>query len=213
MTATSPVQALVAAGLARPVADESFDRFARLVQRQLGVPTALVTLVLPDEQVYPGALGLPDPYQATRRTTLAEPLCGETIKTGGPLVVEDLRAHPRLSRTATVTELGMGSYAGFPIFDRHGTAVGTVCALDTEPHAWSSSDLATLADLAAACTAELRLRLERQRAHRIQKVAVHATRRTRMLLDLTDRFAAATTLDEIVDAIHRAGGRLAPAAE
>jgi len=199
------VQALVAAGLARPVADESFDRFARLVQRQLGVPTALVTLVLPDSQVYPGALGLPDPFQATRRTTLSEPLCGETIRSGAPLVVEDLRADPRFASRETVTELGMGSYAGFPIFDRHGTAVGTVCALDTEAHAWSATDLATLADLAAACTAELRLRLERQRAHRIQQVAVHATRRTRMLLDLTDRFAAATTLDEIVDALRASG--------
>ncbi|MCK9793955.1 SpoIIE family protein phosphatase [Isoptericola sp. 4D.3] len=208
MTAAAAVQALVAAGLARPVADESFDRFARLVQRQLKVPTALVTLVLPDAQVYPGALGLPDPYQATRRTTLAEPLCGETVTTGRPLVVEDLRADPRFAGRETVTQLGMGSYAGFPIFDRHGTAVGTVCALDREPHAWSATDLATLADLAAACTAELRLRLERQRAHRIQKVAVHATRRTRMLLDLTDRFAAATTLDEIVDALRASGSGL-----
>ncbi|MFD6176205.1 MULTISPECIES: SpoIIE family protein phosphatase [unclassified Isoptericola] len=205
MTYGPAIGALVAAGLARPVADASFDRFARLVQRQLGVPTALVTLVLPDSQVYPGALGLPDPYQATRRTTLSQPLCGETVQTGLPLVVEDLRADPRFAGRETVTELGMGSYAGFPIFDRHGAAVGTVCALDVEPHAWSDTDLATLADLAAACTAELRLRLERQRAHRIQQVAVHATRRTRMLLDLTDRFAAATTLDEIVDALRASG--------
>ncbi|MFC8598294.1 MULTISPECIES: SpoIIE family protein phosphatase [unclassified Isoptericola] len=205
MTAAPAIEALVAAGLARPVADDSFDRFARLVQRQLGVPTALVTLVLPDSQVYPGARGLPEPYQVTRRTTLAEPLCGESVRTGQALVVEDLRAHPRLSRTATVTELGMGSYAGFPIFDRHGTAVGTVCALDVEAREWSATDLATLADLAAACTAELRLRLERQRAHRIQQVAVHATRRTRMLLDLSDRFASATTVDEIVDALRASG--------
>ena len=70
MTAAHPARALEAAGLARPVADASFDRIARLVQRQLGVPTALVTIVLPDAQVYPGALGLPDPFQATRRTTL-----------------------------------------------------------------------------------------------------------------------------------------------
>ncbi|CAM3497388.1 GAF domain-containing SpoIIE family protein phosphatase [Isoptericola cucumis] len=201
MTAAHPAQALEAAGLARPVADSSFDRIARLVQRQLGVPTALVTIVLPDAQVYPGALGLPDPFQATRRTTLTEPLCGTTISMGRPLVVEDLRADPVLSRTATVTELGMGAYAGFPIFDRNGIPVGTVCALDSEPHPWSSTDLATLADLAASCTAELRLRLERQRAHRIQKVAVHATRRTRLLLELTERFAGATTLEETVEAM------------
>jgi len=206
--AAAAVQALVAAGLARPVADESFDRFARLVQRQLGVPTALVTLVLPDAQVYPGALGLPGTLQLTRRTTLSEPLCGETVRTGEALVVEDLRADPRFAHRDTVTELGMGSYAGFPILDRHGTAVGTVCALDTEAHTWSPTDLATLSDLAAACTAELRLRLERQRAHRIQRVAVHATRRTRMLLDLTERFASATTLDEIVGALRASGSGL-----
>ncbi|GAA1725111.1 hypothetical protein GCM10009809_21090 [Isoptericola hypogeus] len=201
MISPSTADLLEEAGLARPVADESFDRFARLVQRHLGVPTALVTIVLPDSQVYPGARGLPEPYQATRRTTLADPLCGETISRGRRLVVSDLRADPRLSRTATVTELGMAAYAGYPIFDRHGTAVGTVCALDQQPRSWSASDLATLADLAAACTAELRLRLERRRAHRIQQVAVNATRRTRLLLDLTERFAGATTLEEIIEAV------------
>jgi serine phosphatase RsbU (regulator of sigma subunit) len=205
VTAPHPTRALEEAGLARPSADESFDRIARLVQRHLGAPTALVSIVLPGIQVYPGAVGMPRPIQHTRRTAYSDSLCGEVVETGRPLVVEDLRDHPRLAHTSTATELGAAAYAGFPVYDRNGTAVGTVCALDSEPHAWSPTDLATLADLAAACTAELRLRLERQRAHSIQRVAVHATRRTRLLLDLTERFAGSTTLTETVEALRKAG--------
>jgi hypothetical protein len=59
MTEAQAIRELVDAGLATPSADESFDRFARLVQRQLDVSAALVTLVLDDEQLFPGAVGLP----------------------------------------------------------------------------------------------------------------------------------------------------------
>src|SRR6478752_4989745 len=60
MTDAQAIHELVQAGLAEPASDESFDRFARLVHRQLGVASALVTLVLDDEAVLPGAHGLPD---------------------------------------------------------------------------------------------------------------------------------------------------------
>ena len=36
--------------------DPSFDRYARMVCRALGVPIALVSLVEDDRQVFPGAL-------------------------------------------------------------------------------------------------------------------------------------------------------------
>ena len=58
MTEAQAIFELVEAGLGTPTADESFDRFARLAKRQLGVPTAAVSLVLADEQVYPGAHGI-----------------------------------------------------------------------------------------------------------------------------------------------------------
>ncbi|MEK8226933.1 hypothetical protein NKG05_13870 [Oerskovia sp. M15] len=54
MTEAQAIFELVEAGLGSPIADESFDRFARLAMRQLGVPTAAVSLVLAEEQVYPG---------------------------------------------------------------------------------------------------------------------------------------------------------------
>ncbi len=184
MTDAQAIHELAQAGLAESVADESFDRFARLVRRQLGVPSALVTLVLDDGAVLPGALGLPEPYQSERRTPLSHTFCQFVTSDARPLVVEDARVVPHLASLRAVDDIGVVSYAGFPIFDPHGRAVGSLCAFDGRPRPWSDEDLATLADLASACTSELRLRLARARAKRMQRVALAANRRSRLLLEL-----------------------------
>ena len=44
--------------------DEAFERFAAMVRRLLGVPVALVSLVDADRQFFPGADGLPEPWNA-----------------------------------------------------------------------------------------------------------------------------------------------------
>ncbi|WP_407320154.1 SpoIIE family protein phosphatase [Isoptericola halotolerans] len=204
MVANPDGQSLADAGLDRPGADPSFDRFARLVSRHLGVSTALVTFVVSDTQLYPGALGLPEPLQTTRRSAFPHSMCAEVVHAGGPLTYTDLTAVPGEPARDLVVNLGIRAYAGFPVFDREGSAVGTVCALDALPHEWTRTDLDTLADLAEACSAEIRLRQERRRAQELQEVALRAGRRTQLLLDLTDRFSRATTLADLVVAVERA---------
>lgn len=205
MTDAQAIHELAQAGLAEPVADESFDRFARLVRRQLGVPSALVTLVLDDEAVLPGALGLPEPYQSERRTPLSHTFCQFVTSDARPLVVEDARVVPHLASLRAVDDIGVVSYAGFPIFDPHGRAVGSLCAFDGRPRPWSDEDLATLADLASACTSELRLRLARARAKRMQRVALAANRRSRLLLELSESFAAATSVRDVAERLSAVG--------
>lgn len=205
MTDAQAIHELAQAGLAEPVADESFDRFARLVRRQLGVPSALVTLVLDDEAVLPGALGLPEPYQSERRTPLSHTFCQFVTSDSRPLVVEDARVVPHLAALRAVDDIGVVSYAGFPIFDPQGRAVGSLCAFDGRPRPWSDEDLATLADLASACTSELRLRLARARAKRMQRVALAANRRSRLLLELSESFAAATSVRDVAERLSAVG--------
>ncbi|WP_435737894.1 SpoIIE family protein phosphatase [Cellulosimicrobium sp. PMB13] len=205
MTEAQAIRELVEAGLAGPTADESFDRFARLVQRQLGVPTALVSLVLEDEQVFPGALGLPEPYQSRRRTPLTHSFCQYVVDDTQPLVVADARDVPHLADNGAVHDLGVVAYAGFPIFDPRGRAVGSLCAIDARPRPWTDGDLATLADLAAACTSELRLRVARERARRMQRVALTANRRSRLLLDLSETFAAAQSVGDVAERLAAVG--------
>ncbi|WP_277213631.1 GAF domain-containing SpoIIE family protein phosphatase [Isoptericola croceus] len=207
VTAHPHGQSLADADLDRPGADPSFDRFARLVTRHLGVSTALVTFVMADAQLYPGALGLPEPLQTTRRSAFPDPMCAEVVRAAGPLAFADLTSVPGKPARALLEGLGIQAYAGFPVFDRDGSAVGTVCALHDVPHEWSQADLDTLADLAEACSAEIRLRQERRRAQQLQELALEAGRRTQLLLELTDRFARATTLADLVAALqHTAGG-------
>lgn len=199
------VRDLVQAGLGDPVADEAFDRFARLVRRHLDVPTAMVSLVLPEGQVIPGAHGLPEPYGSQRRLPLTHSFCRFVVDERSPLVVTDARAEPRLRENQAIPDLGVVAYAGFPIFDHRGRVVGSLCAADDAPRVWTQSDLATLADLAAACTSELRLRAERERARRIQQVAVQANRRSRFLLTLSEAFADATSVRDVEEVLAHVG--------
>jgi serine phosphatase RsbU (regulator of sigma subunit) len=199
MTEAQAIRELVDAGLATPSADESFDRFARLVQRQLDVSAALVTLVLDDEQLFPGAVGLPSLYQTLRSTPLTHSLCQYVVEDGRPLVVADAREVPRLAGNGAIDDLDIVAYAGFPIRDPQGRAVGALAAVHAQPRVWMEADLATLEDLAAACTAELGLRLAHDRAIALERVARTATRRASLLLDLSEAFAAAQSVEAIAE--------------
>ncbi len=208
MTDAQAIHELVQAGLAEPASDESFDRFARLVHRQLGVASALVTLVLDDEAVLPGAHGLPEPYQSARRTPRSHTFCQFVASEARPLVVEDARTVPHLATLRAVDDIGVVAYAGFPIFDPQGRAVGSLCAFDPRPRTWSDDELATLADLASACTSELRLRLARARARRMQRVALAANKRSRLLLELSESFAAATSVRDVAERLAAVGAAI-----
>lgn len=153
--------------------DPAFERFARLVRRQLDVPVALVTLVSSDEQVFPGAVGLPEPWQSTRCTPLRHSFCQHVVRSSAPLVISDARAEPLVADNLAIPDLHVIAYAGVPITDADGVVVGSLCAIDSRPRTWAEDDLAVLTDLAEACSSELQLRQAHQRA---DEVAAQARR-------------------------------------
>lgn len=192
-------------GLGAPTADEAFDRFARLVRRHLNVPAAVVYFVVRDGHLLAGASGLPEPMQSNRTLRFPGTLTNVVVTRGEPVVTADARVDPVLRDNYLVREMGLVALAGYPIYDLRGRAVGALCAVGGEPRAWSEEDLATIADLAAACSAELRLRAERERARRIQQTAVRANRRSRFLLSLSEAFANANTMDQVEEVIVEVG--------
>lgn len=176
MTAPDHVPAVVVAGAGRlnalqetglsATADAGMDRFARLVTSVLGVPVALVSLVEPTRQVFPGMVGLAEPWAARRATPLTHSLCQHVVTEGAPLILEDAREDARTCTSLAIGDLGVVGYAGMPLTDSDGHVLGSLCAIDTKPRHWSRGDLNDLEDLAAACSAELRLRIiSRQREH------------------------------------------------
>jgi GAF domain-containing protein len=72
--------------------------------------------------------------------------------------------------------------------------LGSLCAIDDQPRAWTPSELEVLGDLAAACSAELRLRIAAERADR-------ARRRTRLLLEASERLTRTVTVQDVIEAV------------
>src|ERR1700761_1006541 len=165
--------ALRLAGLTA-AADEAMERFARLVARVLAVPVALVSLVEADRQVFPGMVGLAEPWATTRQTPLSHSLCQHVITSGSPLVLPDARLDERTCASLAIPDLGVVAYAGMPLTDGQGHVLGSLCAIDSRTRAWTPQQLADLDDLAAACSGELRLRIMSQHAQQARDDAERA---------------------------------------
>jgi GAF domain-containing protein len=124
----------------------------------LGTTGALVTLVDRDRQVFAGCVGVGEPWLSRGGTPLSHSFCQHAVQSREPLLVSDARDHPVLRFNRAVGELGLISYAGIPLIDDAGHALGSLCVFDTRPRSWTPDDVATLEDLAASAMTEIRLR-------------------------------------------------------
>ncbi|MDM7830988.1 GAF domain-containing SpoIIE family protein phosphatase [Cellulomonas edaphi] len=183
--------------------DEGYERFARLARRMLDAPVSLVSFVDEAGQVFPGAVGLPEPWQSRRGTGLAHSFCQYVVRSDEPLVVTDARQVDFLADNLAIPDLHAIAYAGFPLHDGTGAAVGSLCAIDDRPRRWTDDELSALSDLAQACSAEVTLRSQQERARRAQHDARLAARHARLLLLMAEELADTTTVDEVLDAVQR----------
>lgn len=156
------LEALRLAGLTA-AADPGMDRFARLVARFLRVPVSLVSLLETDRQVFPGMVGLAEPWAARRETPLSHSFCQHVVIDRRPLVLEDTRVHQRTCASLAIPDLQVIAYAGMPLTDADGHVLGSLCAIDHKPRKWTAEELQDLGDLTAACSVELQLRIATER--------------------------------------------------
>ncbi|MFD7797273.1 SpoIIE family protein phosphatase [Streptomyces sp. NPDC059759] len=189
-------------------ADAGMDRFARLVTEVLGVPVALVSLIGSEQQLFPGMVGLGDPWASARQTPLSHSLCRHPVADGRPLVVGDARTDVRTRESLAVVEMGVVGYAGMPLTDGEGRVLGALCAIDTRPRDWTARELGVLEDLAAACSAELRLRVVSRQREQAQTAADEladrlrrALDRSQLLLRAADTLADTTGLTEVAQQV------------
>ncbi|WP_255658091.1 PAS domain S-box protein [Actinoplanes sp. L3-i22] len=150
------VAAVRATGLLDGPESPGLRRLTHLAARLLEVPTALVSLVLDDRQVFASHLGLPPAWAALGQTPLTHSFCQHVVDGDRPLVVTDARENPLVKDNLAITEIGVVAYAGMPI-RVDGQTLGAFCAIDGSPREWSEPDLAILSDLAAAVASEIEL--------------------------------------------------------
>src|SRR3954451_13435875 len=151
------VEAVRVTGLLDSDVTPSFDRLARLAAHVLNAPVALVSLVDADRQFFKSCLGLPEPWASERGSPLTHSFGQHAVPSREPLLVDDAREHPLLRDNLAIRDMGVIAYAGVPLIDAAGFALGTLCVIDSTPRHWSTHQLELLRDLAASVVTEISL--------------------------------------------------------
>jgi hypothetical protein len=149
------LDALHETGLLDSEITPSFDRLARLAAQVLNAPVALVSLVDADRQFFKSCLGLPEPWASQRGTPLSHSFCQHAVASREPLVVDDSREHELLRDNPAIRDIGVIAYAGIPLIDADGHALGTLCVIDSQPRHWTTHQIQLLSDLAASVVTEI----------------------------------------------------------
>ncbi|CAA9492217.1 MAG: hypothetical protein AVDCRST_MAG85-1294 [uncultured Solirubrobacteraceae bacterium] len=150
--------ALVRTGLLNGPIDAALDRLTGVVARVLDAPVALVSLVDADKQVFAGCIGLPEPWATDRQTPLSHSFCQHAVTSREPLIVADARKDPRVKDNLAIRDLDVIAYAGIPLIDRQGQALGSLCVIDHRPRRWTDAEVELLNDLATTVVDELESR-------------------------------------------------------
>jgi signal transduction histidine kinase len=137
--------------------EESFDRLTRLAAKLIGVPATFISLVDQTRDFYKSCFGFGEPLSTTRQLE-GRTFCHHAIVSSAPLVINDTTADPVFRAIPTVQSLGVRAYAGVPLMTDDGQAIGSFCAIDFAPRAWSALEIEILTELAASAMREIKLR-------------------------------------------------------
>lgn len=128
-------------------ADSSFDSFVELASELCDVPVALISLIDSSRQWFKANHGLPTILETSRDFAF----CAHAIAATDILEVGDTMQDARFADNPLVTgEPHFRFYAGAPLIDRHGNALGTLCTLDYRPRTLTEKQRAALRSLASA---------------------------------------------------------------
>ncbi len=138
--------------------EERFDRLTRLVAATLSVPVALISLVDTKRQFFKSTFGLPEPWRSERETPLTHSFCQHVVSRAAPLVIDDATLDPLVSDNLAIPDLNVRAYLGIPLISDEGHILGSLCAIDSEPHRWTARERVILADFAKLVEEQISLR-------------------------------------------------------
>ncbi len=146
--------------LLSPDVDPILADVAERAASRLGLPVSLVSVVL-DEALHVAGFHGPDGLwlAETRGHPVEWSFCAASVRTRGPLVVEDAETHPEHRSNPLVTQDGVRCYAGVPLISSRGHVLGNLCVVGLEQRTFAEQDLAVLRELAE----EAVRRIERRR--------------------------------------------------
>lgn len=162
LTATDETQRLLAlerSGLVDSAPERSFDRLTWLASNTLHMPVSLVTLLTSTRQWFKSRQGL-----EMTETPRDWSFCNRTILQRDVFTIEDLMLHQEFAENpAVVGAPYFRFYAGAPVIDPEGYALGAMCVIDYKPRVLKDDERTALSALAEIASDQIRLRAaERQ---------------------------------------------------
>lgn len=149
------LRALAATSLVDTPPEQVFDRLTWLASRIARTPMALVSLLTARRQWFKSRIGLDTP-----ETPREWAFCGHAILDSTPLIVTDASKDDRFAKNPLVIdEPGIRFYAGFPVIDKGGCRIGTLCVLDRQPRTLDQEQVRAIMELAAIASEEIARRI------------------------------------------------------
>ncbi|WP_294277349.1 GAF domain-containing sensor histidine kinase [uncultured Chryseobacterium sp.] len=149
------IQALHSYGILDTPYENDFDDLTELASVICQTPVALISLVDQNRQWFKSNKGL-----EVRETDRAHSFCAHAIlKPEHMMVVENARADVRFKDNILVTgKTNIVFYAGMPLIDSHGNALGTLCVIDHCERQLNESQVKSLKILSKTVMEKLELR-------------------------------------------------------
>ena len=134
------LEALRSYGLADEPFEPQFQTIVNTATLALNVPIAAVSLIESERQWFKAEFGL-----GVKENPRSIAFCSHTIESEDPLIVPDARLDARFRDNPLVTGAPhIRFYAGVPIVDADGYALGAFCIIDREPRNPSDDELTML---------------------------------------------------------------------
>ena len=194
------LQALATLDVNAESSAEALDRLIRIACRTLSVPVALVNLIGRDRQMFLGCGPLPEPWSSMREMPITAGWCPYALLADEAFAFADARTDPELANNPAAQRHGVVAYAGVPLRTAGGESIGTLCALDFQPHDWTQDELELMADLAASAVDELHL-LTASRLLERDHERLHALETVSCIL--AEAESADDVLRAVIDAVER----------
>ncbi|MDR6516552.1 ATP-binding protein [Chryseobacterium camelliae] len=149
------IQALHSYGILDTPYENDFDDLTELASVICQTPVALISLVDENRQWFKSNKGL-----EVRETDRAHSFCAHAIlQPENMMVVENARADVRFKDNILVTgKTNIVFYAGMPLIDSHGNALGTLCVIDHCERQLDESQMKSLRILSRTVMEKLELR-------------------------------------------------------
>ena len=135
-------------------AEALYDDITQLAAYICQVPIATISLVDEKRQWFKSRVGL-----SVQETPRDVAFCAHAILQPQPLIVHDATQDQRFADSTLVTqEPNIRFYAGFPLLNAAGFALGTLCAIDRQPRQITAEQINAMLSLARQVMSLLEMR-------------------------------------------------------